>query len=223
MFARQKEIKISRNDVLDLVVYALIGVLAGGRLGYVLFYNLSHYLAEPLKILAVWEGGMSFHGGLIGAFIAVYYFCRKRELEFWKIADILIVPVPIALFLGRIGNFINGELYGRITEVPWAFKFKNAEGYRHPSQLYEAFKNIMLFLGLWWLKDRKLADGFVFWSFVLGYGVLRFLAEFFREPDAHIGLLVGLSMGQWLCLLMAAAGAIMLCRIKKQGFYNAES
>lgn len=213
---KKRKIALSKNQLMDLITYALLGVVIGGRLGYVLFYNLSYYLHKPLEILAVWHGGMSFHGGMIGAFLAVYYYCRKNNINFWKIADIVVIPIPIALFLGRVGNFINGELYGRITDVSWAVKFPDADGYRHPSQLYEAFKNIIIFTSLWFLRKKKLADGFIFWLFITLYGLLRFVIEFFRQPDAQIGLVLGLSRGQFLCIIMFVVGFYMLLRLKRK-------
>lgn len=212
---RLKGLSFKKNQLLDLVVYALLGAVIGGRLGYVLFYNLFYYIKSPMEILAVWHGGMSFHGGLLGAALLAYYYCRKNNMEFWKIADLMVIPITLALFLGRIGNFINGELYGRITNVPWAFKFKGVQGFRHPSQLYEAFKNLLMFSVLWNMKNKKKFDGYLFSLFVIMYGILRFIIEFFREPDAHIGLILGLSLGQYLCLAMVLIGIVLMIRLKK--------
>lgn len=214
--SKEKKLGMDKEDVISFVTYALLGIVIGARLGYVLFYNLSYYLASPLNVFAVWQGGMSFHGGLIGAIIAAYLFCKKKKIDFWKIADITVIPVAIALFLGRVGNFINAELYGRLTNVPWAVKFPNAEGWRHPSQLYEALKNIVLFSTLWLIRDRKMPPGFMFWLFITMYGVMRFIIEFFRQPDGHIGLFLSLSRGQWLCAVMVVVGAFMLYRLGRQ-------
>ena len=214
--ARERKLGMGRDDVLNYVTYLLAGIIIGGRLGYILFYNLKYYLNNPLEVFAVWLGGMSFHGGLIGAVTAAYIFCRKYRIDFWKIADITVIPVAIGLFLGRIGNFINGELYGRITDVPWAVKFKGAECYRHPSQLYEALKNAFIFSALWALKDKKMPPGFLFWLFVAMYGTLRFIIEFSRQPDAHIGFFLHLTRGQWLCLAMILVEAFMFYRIKRK-------
>src|SRR3989338_10889466 len=143
--AKKKNIALTKDDIADLLLYTVIGMLAGSRLFYALVYNFAYYLENPLHIFAIWEGGLSFHGALIGIIIAGYAFCRKKNFDFYTLADIVVIPVSLALMLGRIGNFINGELYGRITDLPWGVKFKDAEGFRHPSQLYEAFKNMVMF------------------------------------------------------------------------------
>jgi len=213
---KEKDIHLTKNKILDLIVYALLGVLIGGRLGYVLFYNFFYYLSNPFDILAVWQGGMSFHGGLIGVFLLVYYYCKKNNLVFWKIADIMVIPIPIALFLGRMGNFINGELYGRITDIAWAVKFKGADGFRHPSQIYEALKNLFIFMILWFTRNKKMQDGTLFSLFLILYSLLRFIIEFFREPDVQIGLLLGLSMGQWFCIVMLVIGLSLHFRLKSK-------
>lgn len=197
----------------DLVIWLLIGVVLGGRIGYVLFYNAGSYLDDPLAILRVWEGGMSFHGGFLGFFLIGAWYVRKHGHSVLEMAD-LIAPIgPLGLFLGRIGNFINGELWGRVTDVPWGMVFPGAGSLpRHPSQLYEAaLEGIVLFVLLWVLGRRKRPAGFLLGTFVAGYGVARFAVEFFREPDAHLGLLgLGLSMGQWLSAPMALAGAFIM-------------
>ncbi|MBU2590107.1 MAG: prolipoprotein diacylglyceryl transferase [Nanoarchaeota archaeon] len=213
---KEKKINLNKNKILDLIVYALLGVVIGGRLGYILFYNFFYYLSKPLEILAVWSGGMSFHGGLIGSFALVYYYCKKNNLEFWKIADIMVIPIAIALFLGRIGNFINGELYGRITTISWAVKFKGVDGFRHPSQIYEALKNLFIFMVLWFARKRKMADGILFSIFLIIYSVLRFCIEFFREPDIQIGLLFGLSRGQWFSIAMFITGIILYVKLNSK-------
>jgi len=199
----------------DLIFYLAIGLLVGARLGYILFYqfpDLSDYLNHPLEFIAVWHGGMSFHGGLMGALLAGFLFCRRRRLPVWDVADTVIVTAPIGLFLGRVGNFINGELYGRPSTLPWAMIFPAGGPIpRHPSQLYEAaLEGILLFVFLWKLKDLELRPGAVACLFLAGYGILRFVAEFFRQPDAQIGLFWGLlSMGQLLCLAMILTAIIL--------------
>lgn len=200
----------SRDTVADLLFYVVFGVILGGRLGYVLFYNLPQYLAHPLDIFKVWQGGMSFHGGLLGVIVATLIFCRRRELPAFAAGDILAAAVPIGLGLGRIGNFINAELWGRESDVPWAMVFPGAGPHpRHPSQLYEALlEGLVLFVCLWVLHRRQVRIGVPFFSFFLLYGLFRFLVEFFREPDRHLGTLLGwATMGQLLCVPMIIFGA----------------
>ena len=199
----------------DLILFLALGLIVGARIGYVFFYqfsNLGEYLRNPLEIIAIWHGGMSFHGGLIGAIAAGILFCRWRKLPVWEVADPVIVTAPIGLLLGRLGNFINGELYGRPSSVPWAMVFPGGGPIpRHPSQLYEAaLEGLLLFLILWVLKDLRFRPGVMVCLFLGGYGILRFLVEFFREPDPHIGLFWGvLSMGQLLCLAMILTAFIL--------------
>jgi phosphatidylglycerol:prolipoprotein diacylglycerol transferase len=199
----------------DLIFSLAIGLIVGARLGYVLFYqfsNFTYYLEHPLEIIAIWHGGMSFHGGLIGAILAGIIFSRRRKIPFWEGADVVIVTAPIALGLGRLGNFINGELYGRPSTLPWAMVFPTGGPEpRHPSQIYEALlEGVLLFIVLWLLKDRSFRPGTMVCLFLGGYGILRFLVEFFRQPDPQIGLFWGLfSMGQLLCLTMITTAAII--------------
>ncbi len=199
----------------DLIFYMALGLVVGARLGYVLFYqfaNLGHYITHPIEIIAVWHGGMSFHGGFIGVVLAAMLFCRIHKLPFLQVADIVIVTAPVGLFFGRLGNFINGELYGRAASVPWAMVFPTSPGVpRHPSQLYEAcLEGLLLFVVLWILKDRIERPGAMVAIFLAGYGTMRFIVEFFREPDAHMGLFMGVfSMGQLLCLAMILAAVIL--------------
>ncbi len=213
--ALKKKLAITQEQISDLMLYGAVGVIFGGRLGYVLFYNPGYYFSNPSKIIAVWEGGMSFHGGLIGAVLGGIYFCRKFKLPVYSVADVAIVAAPIGLGLGRIGNFMNGELFGRETDVPWCMVFPaGGDVCRHPSQLYEAtLEGGVLFVILWVLSKKNLAPGIVFWSMILGYGVFRFIVEFAREPDAHLGFLVGLfSMGQLLSVPMILLGLFMIVR-----------
>ncbi len=203
----------------DLFVYLILGLVVGARLGYVVFYQYAawlYYIQNPLAIIAVWEGGMSFHGGMLGVVAAIWYFSFRRNLPFWCVADSVAVVAPIGLGLGRIGNFINAELYGRVTSMPWGMVFPEGGSLpRHPSQLYQAFfEGLLLFVILWILRKRDLPDGRVGAAFVFLYGLLRFFTEFFREPDSHIGLLANfLSMGQILCIGMMLAGILLwYCR-----------
>jgi phosphatidylglycerol---prolipoprotein diacylglyceryl transferase len=209
---RRKGLPLTRDDVADLIFTVAVGVILGGRLGYILFYNLSYYLSHPAKVFAVWEGGMSFHGGLTGAIIAALYFIRKHKVRFYPLADIGFSAAPVGLFCGRMGNFINGELFGRVTDVPWGMVFPGGGPLpRHPSQLYEAFlEGPLMFLILYLIGRKVDRDGVVFWSFIALYGLFRFLVEFVREPDTQLGYLVGgLSMGQLLSLPMFLLGASM--------------
>ena len=211
--ARRKQLPLTRDDVGDLVFSAAVGLILGARLVYALFYNFSFYLANPLKILAVWEGGMSFHGGLIGTTIAVILYARKKKIRIMQIADICTPAAPVGLGLGRIGNFINGELYGRVTDVPWGMVFPGGGPLpRHPSQLYEAFlEGPVMFVVLWFISKSKAPAGTVFWSFIALYGLFRSFVELFREPDQQLGFLIGgLSMGQLLSIPLFVLGIIMV-------------
>ncbi len=197
----------------DLFFFSVLGVVLGGRLGYVLFYKLAYYAAHPLDIFAVWQGGMSFHGGFLGVLLAMVYIARKHRIRWLAVTDFIAPLIPPALGAGRIGNFINGELWGRVTELPWGMVFRGAGPLpRHPSQLYEfALEGVLLFTLLWLYSARPRPRGAVSAVFLIGYGALRFIAEFFREPDDFLGLLAfNLSMGQWLSLPMIAAGIVML-------------
>lgn len=204
---------LTTRDLDDLLFLGVIGVVVGGRLGYILFYKLSDYLREPLHIFYVWEGGMSFHGGFLGVLVAVLWFTRTRRKNWLSVMDFIAPLCPLGLGAGRIGNFINAELWGRPASVPWAMIFPNVDNTpRHPSQLYEfAFEGIVLFALLWWFSSKPRPTGAVSGLFLLGYGVFRFGVEFTREPDNFLGLLtLGLSMGQWLSLPMALAGVALI-------------
>jgi phosphatidylglycerol---prolipoprotein diacylglyceryl transferase len=200
------------RDVEDLLFYGVIGVVLGGRLGYVLFYKFGHYLSHPLEILSVWKGGMSFHGGLIGVIVAMMVFARSRKRSAWQTFDLIAPCVPTGLAAGRIGNFINGELWGRFADpsLPWGMVFPQSGSPepRHPSQLYQfLLEGVLLFVFLWWYASKPRARGQVSAVFLIGYGICRFIAEYFRQPDDFLGLLaLGLSMGQWLCVPMVAFG-----------------
>jgi phosphatidylglycerol:prolipoprotein diacylglycerol transferase len=201
-----------RRDVEDILFLGVVGVVLGGRLGYCLFYKPLYYLANPLEVFAVWQGGMSFHGGLLGVIAAMVWFAHSRHRPFWQVADFVAPCVPTGLAAGRVGNFINGELPGRLADpdLPWGMVFRGAGDLpRHPSQVYQfLLEGLLLFVLLWLYARKPRATGRVAAMFLVGYGVLRFIAEFFREPDAHLGLLaLGMSMGQWLCVPMVLAGA----------------
>lgn len=216
----------------DLLTWGILGVIIGGRLGYILFYNFNEYLAHPLEIFKIWQGGMSFHGGFLGVLVACWLYAKKHGLRFWQIMDFVAPLVPTGLASGRIGNFINGELWGRVTQPDafWAMGFPQAQiadqtlamhnpqylewllhyGYlpRHPSQLYQfALEGIALFIIVWLFSKKPRPEGQVSMVFLAGYGIFRFIAEFARQPDSQLGLLTfGLSMGQWLSLPMIILG-----------------
>ena len=199
---------ITRQQLDDLLFLIVLGVILGGRLGYVLFYKPGYYAAHPAEIIAIWQGGMSFHGGLLGVMIAMVYAARRHHIDWLRLMDFIAPLIPPGIAAGRLGNFINAELPGRVTDVPWAMLFPGVEGARHPSQLYQfALEGVTLFFFLWWFSSKPRPRGQVSAMFLIGYGVLRFVAEFAREPDSFIGYLaLGFTMGQWLCLAMVAGG-----------------
>jgi phosphatidylglycerol:prolipoprotein diacylglycerol transferase len=208
-YSKRRKLELTDDDLYDLLFYLILGVMIGGRLGYVVLYDLHNYLLQPLSIFAIWQGGMSFHGGFVGVILAAIYITRQKRWDFWQIADLVSVAVPIGLGLGRIGNFINGEIFGRPTNVAWAMVFPEGGSVpRHPSQLYEALlEGLLLFLIMRWLYKKNLHAGTVFWGLVGFYGVFRFMVEFVREPDAHIGLDLGpFTRGQLLTFPMMILG-----------------
>lgn len=209
----------TNEQVSDLLFYGFLGVILGGRLGYILFYNFGQVLQDPLYIIRIWEGGMSFHGGLIGVLLAMAIFSRKYHKTYLALGDFVAPLVPLGLAAGRIGNFINGELWGRATDVPWAMVFPSGGNIgRHPSQLYHvALEGLLLFVVIMLVRRIQPATGVVGGVFLIGYGLARFTVEFFREPDAHLGVLsLGMTMGQWLCLPMMVAGlAIVIFAVKQ--------
>lgn len=213
----------TKRDIDDFLPLAVIGVILGGRLGYVLFYKPGYYFSNPLEILALWQGGMSFHGGVLGVIAVMFLFARLRGFSFWRLSDLIAAAVPIGLFFGRLANFANDELWGRASDVAWAVRFPSG-GFiaRHPSQLYEAFlEGIVLFVILYFtLKTFKDRPGITASLFLIGYGTFRFIVEYFREPDPAYGLIAGLfSMGQMLSLPMIVLGFVLLsyrAKITKQ-------
>ncbi len=211
----KKKIALNKQDLESLYTYLILGLIIGARLGYVLFYNLGDYLKNPLELFAVWHGGMSFHGGLAGTVIAGIIFCRKQGFDFWRLGDLIIVTAPIGLGLGRLGNFINGELYGRVTDMPWGMVFPSGGPFpRHPSQLYEfLLEGVVLFAVLWSFKDKFLKSGTLISLFLILYGIFRFIVEFFREPDPQLGFILGpFTMGQALSFatILFAAGILFV-------------
>jgi phosphatidylglycerol:prolipoprotein diacylglycerol transferase len=201
------------GDVDDMLLYGVFGVIVGGRLGYVLFYKPLYYLAHPLEIASVWQGGMSFHGGFLGVLVALWLFSRRRGKRWIDVTDFVAPLVPLGLAAGRLGNFINGELWGRVTDVPWAMVFPQAGPEpRHPSQLYQfGLEGLLLFAVLWVYTARRRPPGAASGLFLIGYGACRFAAEYAREPDSFLGYLaLGLTLGQWLSLPMIVIGAAMM-------------
>ncbi|MCU0869692.1 MAG: prolipoprotein diacylglyceryl transferase [Burkholderiales bacterium] len=210
---RRPDLGWSDRQVDDLLFFVVLGVVLGGRAGYVLFYKLADYIDQPLHIFAVWEGGMSFHGGFLGVLVAMTWYAWKQQRRWLAVTDFIAPLVPPGLGFGRLGNYINAELWGRPTDVAWAVVFPNVDDLpRHPSQLYEcALEGAVLFALLWWFSGRPRPVGAVSALFLIGYGTLRFAVEFTREPDSFLGPLAGgLSMGQWLSAPMVVAGIAML-------------
>ncbi len=207
--ARLINFSMNSEEISDLIFYGVFGVIFGGRIGYTLFYNFGYYASHPLEIFAVWQGGMSFHGGLLGVVVAILVFCKRRQKPILEVGDIVAAATPIGLGFGRLGNFINGELWGRVTDVPWGVVFPGAGSLpRHPSQLYEALlEGCLLFVILWVVHKLNIKRGVPIFIFLGGYGLCRFVVELFRQPDAHIGFLwSGVTMGQILSLPMIIVG-----------------
>ena len=215
---RRPDLGWNGRHIDDLLFYGMLGVIIGGRLGEVLFFQPAYYFANPLEVVQVWKGGMSFHGGFLGVLVAMWLYARSNGRSFWQITDFVAPLVPTGLAAGRLGNFITGELWGRAAspELPWAMVFPHVDQLaRHPSQLYQALgEGLLLCIILWLYSARPRALGAVSAVFLVGYGCLRFLAEFFRTPDPGIfgTLSLGLSTAQWLCLPMIIAGVLMLLR-----------
>ena len=214
---------MARRHADDLIFYAMLGIIIGGRLGYVLFYNLEAYLKEPLGVFRLWDGGMSLHGGVIGVLIAIWYVTRKEKLSFLRFCDYVACVIPFGLFFGRMANFVNGELWGRATDVPWAIIFPGSGTMdpRHPSQLYEAGLEGLLMMAvltfLFWRTDARYKPGFLFGVAAIDYGISRFLVEFVRQPDVQLGTLSwGLTMGQTLTLPMLIGGIWLVATAKRR-------
>jgi phosphatidylglycerol:prolipoprotein diacylglycerol transferase len=210
--ARQRPPLLSLDRLSDLFFYMAMGLILGARLGYVFFYNLGYYLQNPVEVAAFWRGGMSFHGGLLGVFLGTAWFCRKNRISILALGDLLVLPAPIGLGLGRLANFINGELYGRVTDLPWGMVFPSGGPLpRHPSQLYEAFLEGLLLFFILWVRRKSLPfPGAQAIRFLMAYGLIRFGVEFFREPDVQVGYWWGfLTTGQILGGLMVFSGAAL--------------
>ncbi len=211
-FIRQKKLHMREQDLDTYILYLIIGVVLGARLFEILFYNLAFYLEHPAEIIALWRGGLSFHGGLVGAILATWLFCKKKNIPFLHLADFIVIPTALALALGRVGNFLNGELPGRVTNLPWAVQFPGVDGFRHPSQLYESAKNFFIFGVLLWQVKKERQNGYLFGVFLFLYGILRFLIEFVREPETMV---VFLTMGQALSLPLVVVGLYFIKKKRK--------
>ena len=221
---------MARRHADDLVFYAALGIILGGRLGYVLFYNLGYYAAHPIEILKLWDGGMSFHGGVIGTSLGIFYLARKEKLSWLRIHDYVACCVPFGLFFGRLANFVNQELWGAETQVPWAVRFQELTAFgpalgppRHPSQLYEALlEGLLLFVILWWMfwkTQARYEPGKLVGAFIFFYGIFRFGVEFIREPDTQLvafAQATGLHMGQWLSVPMILGGLYLMMTAKRR-------
>lgn len=215
--AKQSDGDWTSDNISDLLFYVALGVILGGRIGYMLFYNFSVLIASPLTLFKVWQGGMSFHGGLLGVLLAVWIYARRHKRHFLDITDFIAPIVPIGLGAGRIGNFINGELWGRVTDVPWAMIYPQVGPLpRHPSELYEFFfEGVVLFIILWWFSCKPRPRMAISALFLLCYGCFRFMLEFFRQPDPQLGFVAfgWMTQGQILSLPMVVIGAIGLYRV----------
>ncbi|MGQ0619055.1 MAG: prolipoprotein diacylglyceryl transferase [Panacagrimonas sp.] len=218
---RSAHLPLTTQAASDLLFFGALGVILGGRIGYTLFYNLPAFLADPLEIFRIWKGGMSFHGGLLGVIAAVWLFARSRRRPFWEVIDLVAVVTPFGLLTGRIGNFINAELWGAPSSLPWAMVFANDPERlpRHPSMLYEALlEGVVMLAVLWWFSSRPRPRMAISGLFLVLYGSFRSLVEFVRVPDAHIGYLAGgwVTMGMLLCLPMLLSGAVLLVLAYRQ-------
>ncbi len=226
----EKRFEITADQIKDIFTYIILGLIIGARLGYVLFYNFSYYAKHPLEIILPFSfsdgvtftgiSGMSYHGGLIGVMLALWLYLRRSKLDGWNVVDLFVPAIPLGYTFGRLGNFLNGELYGRVTRSPIGMYFPAAPGpeLRHPSQLYEAFfEGIFLFTILWSIRKLKLPKGAMLALYLIGYGTVRFFIEYFRQPDAQLGfVLLSFSMGQVLCMLMIVAGISLYFYLKRR-------
>ncbi len=218
---KQHHLDWTAEQISDLIFYAAIGIILGGRIGYMLFYNTQAFITNPLSLFKIWQGGMSFHGGLLGVLFAMILFARKIKKPFWSLTDFVVPLVPLGLGFGRLGNFINGELWGHVTDVPWGMVFPQIDNQpRHPSQLYElGLEGIVLFILVWWYSSKKRPAGCVTGVFLIGYALCRITIECFREPDSQLGFIAfnWLTMGQILSLPMLLGGLYLWLTRRKSG------
>ena len=208
-FIRQKKLHMREQELDTYIIYLMLGVVLGARLFEILFYNLPFYLEHPAELLAIWHGGLSFHGGLAGAVFSTWLFCKKKKIPLLHLCDYVVIPGAFALALGRIGNFLNGELPGRVSDVWWAVKFPGYEGYRHPSQIYEVLKNLVIFAAVLVNVRKQHKEGYLLGLFLFWYGLLRFLVEFVREPETMVWFL---TMGQALSIPLIILGLYFIKR-----------
>jgi phosphatidylglycerol---prolipoprotein diacylglyceryl transferase len=211
-FARKRKLPLSAQELDQFFLWMALGIIVGSRIGSI-FSSPGYYWQNPGEMIAIWKGGLAFHGGLIGLIIVTYFFCRSKKISFYDLADIMAIPATIALAIGRVGNFINGEFYGTVTSLPWGVQFPGVPGFRHPTQLYEAVGNLFTFGILWNLRNRKLPKGFLFWLFILLYGVIRFPLEYLKIVPKFA---LGLTWGQFWCIPMVILGAFMLWKLNSQ-------
>jgi phosphatidylglycerol---prolipoprotein diacylglyceryl transferase len=207
--AKKRKLPLKNKDYDELLVVGIIATIVGARLGSVLS-SINIYIADPIQVFAVWQGGMAFHGGFVGLVLAGLWFAKRKNISFYDFADILVIPAALALAFGRIANFINGEFYGTPTNLPWAVKFKYVEEFRHPVQLYESLKNFIAFGVLWYLRNKNLPKGTLFWLFVTYYGLIRFVLEFIKDVP---GIAFGLTWGQVWNIPMVVVGSYMLYKL----------
>lgn len=224
-FSSKKFVKnLNSEDVENYILLLMVSSILMARVFEIIFYDPAYYFSDPIKMLFLWEGGLSFHGGLVGAIIATVFFCKRKKISFYEIADILVIPFALMLGFGRIANFVNGELWGTITNVPWCIDYSNNQfiasppsGCRHPSQLYESFYSFVIFFILLWLHAKNklkkaFPKGFIFWMFVMLYGIFRFIENIWREDIRYLGI----SVGQYLCIVMIVIAGIFLMRMYKK-------
>jgi len=203
---KKQRIELSKEQIYDLIIYLIIGTVLGSRIFEVLFWNPSYYFSNPLQIFAIWNGGMSFHGGLVGAVMAAYLFCKKNKFRFLKLADLIIIPAVFALALGRIGNLLNSEIYGTITNVKWCFNFNNVDGCRHPYQIYAAIKRFLVFFILLFINKKEHKEGYLFFIAILLLSLGRFILDFWREDPTWLGL----NLGQYFSIPLILISAYIL-------------
>jgi len=216
-YRKEGKVELSKDELYDLIFWLTVGIVVGARLFEIVFFNLGYYMENPARVIAVWQGGLSFHGGLVGGFVAVYSFCKRKKINFWKIADVLSIPAVLGLAFGRIANFINGELWGTVSNIRWCVVFPGGgEECRHPWQIYASLKRFFVFGVLVWLSRERWQAGFVFWNFVLLDGLGRFVLDFLREGTHYFSL----TMGQWLSIAMVGIALYFLKKNHKEDIRN---